>query len=476
MAFLDYFEKRKRTYPQNVKGKFRLIKNISSLIFLTIFFFSPFIRFERAINLPNQAILIDIVHSRAYFFFIKIWPEEAFYFAGLLIFAAVALFFITSLFGRVWCGYSCPQTVWTDLFIKVERFFQGDRNQRIILDRKKSFNKFIRKLATHIVWILISLITGFGFVLYFNDAIETLQNLLNLSLSFNIICWILGVAGMTYIMAGFAREQVCNYMCPYARFQSVMFDNDTLIITYDQKRGEPRQKYKQGETMENRGHCIECQQCVVVCPADIDIRNGLQMECIACGLCVDACDNVMEKIGLPKGLIRYDTQKHMDNPSDGKAKFKLFKARTIYYSLILTIIGSIIIYNLTFKANLDLEIIPTRNPLFVILSNGDIRNSYEIKIYNKSNESKDYSFKIIDLDNLQNQNFQIKVQNLIDINLSDIKVKNDSSKIIKIYVSTNPKNLTNYKNKIKFLLVDNKTSEEVIKESIFITNTISNFK
>lgn len=467
MAFLDYFEKRQRTYPQDVKGKFRKIKNISAYIYLAIFFFFPFIRFERAIDLPNQAILIDIPNSRAYFFFIKIWPEEVFYFAGLLIFAAVALFFVTSLFGRVWCGYSCPQTVWTDLFVKVERLFQGDRNQRIILDRKNSLNKYVRKAATHLVWLLISVITGFGFILYFNDAVQVLQDVMNLELSLNIIYWISGIAGMTYIMAGFAREQVCNYMCPYARFQSVMFDDDTLIITYDEKRGEPRQKYKQGESMENRGHCIKCNQCVVVCPADIDIRDGLQMECIACGLCVDACNEVMEKVGLPKGLIRYDTQNYLMDPTNKKKKFTLLRPRTIYYSLILLVIGSVILYNLTFRPNLDLKIIPTRNPIFVKMSDGDVRNSYEVKIYNKSNYNKEYSLKIIDDLGQESDIFEIKTQSLMDKDLNNIKIKDDSGKSLKIYLTSNPKNLDKSPKKIKFIVTDNKTGEEFEQKTVF---------
>jgi len=187
MKWLNYFEKRHRTYPQDVKGKFRKIKNIANVIFYIIFLGVPFLRFDHGIGLPNQAILVDIVNSRAYFFFIKIWPEEVYYLAGILIFAAIALFFVTSLFGRVWCGYSCPQTVWTDLFIKVERFFQGDRNQRIILDRKNNLNKFIRKTATHIVWILIGLITGFGFVLYFNDAFEVTRNILEFKCQYYLL-------------------------------------------------------------------------------------------------------------------------------------------------------------------------------------------------------------------------------------------------------------------------------------------------
>jgi cytochrome c oxidase accessory protein FixG len=467
MKLLNYFEKRERTYPQDVKGKFRNIKNISSVIYLIIFFLSPFIRWDRGFDLSDQAILIDIVNSRGYFFFIKIWPEEVYYFTGLLVFAATALFFITSLFGRIWCGYSCPQTVWTDLFVKVERFFQGDRNKRIILDRRKSFNKFFRKLATHIVWLIISLITGWGFVIYFNDAFDVTKAIIDLNLSINITGWIFGVAGMTYVMAGFAREQVCNYMCPYARFQSVMFDDETLIVSYDEKRGESRAKYKQGQSMDDRGHCIDCKQCVVVCPQNIDIRNGLQMECIACGLCVDACDQVMKKLALPTGLIRYDTSKQMSEPNNKSLGFRILKPRTFYYGFILSLIAGLLIYTITSKLNLDLKIIPTRNPLFVMMSNGDIRNGYEIKVYNKSNYNKSYKLEISGLDDIK-----IKIQRPTRLDLNNIDVKNDSIKDIKLYLSTHKTTLSaddKGKDKIEFILTDIVGGELISKNSVFIS-------
>lgn len=407
----DLFEAKKRLYPQNVKGRFRKLKWLLNTIFLSIYLFSPFIRFNRGGLAPDQGILIDFTNSRAYFFFIEIWPQEVYYLAGILVIAAIALFFVTSLFGRIWCGYACFQTVWTDIFIAIERLFQGDRNARIILDRKNNFQKFFRKFLTHLSWIIVSLVTGYGFVCYFTDAIIFTKNIFHGEISTTQLGWILGIAGMTYIMAGFAREHVCIYMCPYSRFQSAMFDNNTLIISYDKKRGEPRGKMTHDTDFSKRGHCIDCKQCVVVCPTGIDIRNGLQMECIACGLCVDACDNVMEKIGLPKGLIRYDTLAHLIDPVPEK-KFKILKPRTFFYSAILIVVCGLMLGSLIQKPTVEMAAIPDRNPIFVMLSDGSIRNGYTIKIMNKTHEVKVFSLKISapkeailrsqsDLDNLE---------------------------------------------------------------------------
>ena len=428
--FEEYFTAKKRLYPQSVKGKIRNLKSKLNAFFLTIFFFSPFLRYFRGENNVNQAILIDLPNSRAYFFGIEIWPQEVYYLAGILIIAAVALFFVTSLFGRIWCGYACFQTVWTDIFIYFEKIFQGDRNQRIILDRKNNFQKFWRKSATHICWVIFSLLTGFGFTSYFNDVFV----MINGQISFAAWGWILGVAGMTYIMAGFAREHVCTFMCPYSRFQSAMFDNNTLIISYDERRGEKRGKMPKDKNFTNRGHCIDCKQCVVVCPTGIDIRDGLQMECIACGLCIDACDNVMEKVGLPKGLIRYDTINHLIDPKPEK-KFKIFKFRTFFYSAILLIVGGLMLNSLLTKSTLEIAAIPDRNPLFVKLSNGSIRNGYTIKISNKTSETKSFSLMI-----KSPKEALLRMQNY-DIN--NLEVKSGEVKSFKAFVTLPPEFLEN---------------------------------
>ncbi len=458
-----FFEAKKRLYPQNVKGRFRNLKWLLNTFFLSVYFFFPFIRFNRTGTIPNQAILIDLPNSKAYFFFIEIWPQEVYYLAGILIIAAVTLFFVTSLFGRIWCGYACFQTVWTDIFIALERLFQGDRNDRILLDRKKSFTKFWRKFLTHLSWTIVALLTGYGFVAYFNDAILLTKNIFHGKISLNILGWILGIATMTYVMAGFAREHVCTYMCPYARFQSAMFDKNTLIITYDEKRGENRGKMKQGEDFKNRGHCIDCKQCVVVCPTGIDIRNGLQMECIACGLCVDACDNVMEKIGLPKGLIRYDTLNHLFDPIPEK-KFKILQPRTLFYSTILLVVTTIMLRSLILKPVLETTLIPDRNPMFVTLSDGSIRNGYELKIINKSHQKKTFALKV----STPSQAI-LKIQN---DDLNNLEVAAEDVKTFKIYVIL-PKELATKNDEgrgiIDFVVLDTESKKTEKMTAIFIS-------
>ncbi|MBU6338652.1 MAG: cytochrome c oxidase accessory protein CcoG [Rickettsiales bacterium] len=460
---MELFAARKRLFPQYVKGKFRKIKSILNFIFLSIYLFSPFLRFNRGGDAPNQAILIDFTNSKIYFFAIEIWPQEVYYLMGILIIAAVTLFFVTSLFGRIWCGYACFQTVWTDIFIFLERFFQGDRNDRIILDRKNSFKKFYKKSLTHLSWILVSIITGFGFVCYFNDIFELIKNTISLQFDLAIWGWIFGIATSTYIMAGFAREQVCTYMCPYSRFQSAMFDENTLIITYDEKRGEPRGKFK---SKSNLGDCIDCKQCVVVCPVGIDIRNGLQMECIACGLCIDACDNVMKKIDRPKGLIRYDTEKNLRNP-DIKNRFKLLKPRTFYYAAILIFACSLMSFNLISKSAFEINIIADRNPTFVMLADGNIRNGYTIKIANKTHEKKTFEIKI-----LSPQEAKLKVQSYEGVDAENLPIDQDSVGSFKIYV-TLPKEFLDKnieaQNLISLIIKDKTGIEEKNIEAVFIS-------
>ena len=397
------FAKRRHIYPRDVWGLYRRLKWLAMGVLLAIYYFVPWLRWDRGPHVPDQAILIDMPARRAYFYFIEIWPQEVYYLTGLLILAAVGLFFVTSLFGRIWCGYACPQTVWTDLFIKVEHLFLGDRNARMRLDNAPwSFDKIWRKAATHLIWLLIALCTGGAWVFYFNDAPTLADQIWHLQVPWSVLSWILGLTASTYIMAGFAREQVCTYMCPYARFQSAMFDKDTLIVSYDAERGEPRAPHKTGGSWDGRGDCIDCGLCVAVCPTGIDIRHGLQMECIACGLCVDACNGVMDKVGRPDGLIRYDTANNQTARSAAHKigrKFNdwlhLLRPRTFGYLAILGTVAGLMLVGLLTRTPQELHVIHDRNPLFVQLSAGGVRNNYTVKILNKTHTDIDYSLTVL---------------------------------------------------------------------------------
>lgn len=387
------FAKAPKIYPRRVWGRYRKIKWAAMIALLAIYYLVPWIRWDRGPHLPDQAVLIDMSARKAYFFFIEIWPQEVFFLAGVLIMAAIGLFFATSLFGRVWCGYACPQTVWTDLFVWVERIVQGDRNARMKLDSAPwSLDKLWKKGATHIIWLLIGLVTGGAWVFYFNDAPTLVDHILHLDVPWSILSWIIALTVSTYVMAGFAREQVCTYMCPYARFQSAMFDKDTLIISYDDKRGEPRGKHKQGDSWEGRGDCIDCDSCVVVCPAGIDIRDGLQYRCISCGLCVDACNSVMDKVGRPRGLIRYDTERRMDAAAPVKLDF--MRPRTLIYAGVLSLVAAAMLYGLLTRPTTKVEAQQDRNPLYVNLSDGSVRNRYTLEIANRTREDRRYRLRV----------------------------------------------------------------------------------
>lgn len=449
------FAKQKTIYPRRVWGKYRKLKWLAMVLLLGIYYTVPWLRWDRGPDAPNQAVLIDMNHTRAYFFGIEIWPQEVYYITGILILAAVGLFFVTSMFGRVWCGYACPQTVWTDLFVWVERIVQGDRNARKKLDESPwTFDKIRKKTLTHLIWLLIGVSTGGAWVFYFNDAPTLADQILHFNIPWSVGGWILGLTGSTYLMAGFAREQVCTYMCPYSRFQSAMFDKNTLIIAYDEQRGEPRGKHKAGESWEGHGHCIDCDSCVVVCPMGIDIRHGLQLECIACGLCVDACNNVMEKIGLPKGLIRYDTE--------SKEPFKLIRPRNIWYASIISIVGCLMLYVLLTRSILDLNVIHDRNPLFVTLSDGTIRNGYIVHILNKSHDEKTFSLSVDGLEKAT-----IKVEGSQEVPADSLRVFADSVGQFRVFVAA-PKPGETRKD-ITFTVRDKETNLSEQKSTLFMS-------
>ncbi|MEO1786603.1 MAG: cytochrome c oxidase accessory protein CcoG [Pseudomonadota bacterium] len=386
----DLYAKRAQIYPKLAHGTFRSVKWAVMVIALIVYYGLPWIRWERGAGIPDQAVLADFASEKFYFFFIEIWPQDIHFLAGLMIMAALGLFLVTSVLGRVWCGYACPQTVWTDLYIWVERAFEGDRAARMRLDNAPmSFNKLWRKLGKHTVWLVIAFWTGGAFILYWHDAPTVARGWFTGEAPLSAY-WFAGILTFTtYALAGIMREQLCTYMCPWPRIQGALTDEHALNVTYRYDRGEPRGPHHKGESWEGRGDCIDCKQCVQVCPVGIDIRDGPQLECIHCALCVDACNEIMVRIDRPKGLIAYDTDGAIEARETGQPyKFRLFRARTVLYATLIAAIGSLMLYGLSTKATFEVNLLKDRGPAFVRMSDGSIQNGYTLKLVNKDSTSR----------------------------------------------------------------------------------------
>jgi cytochrome c oxidase accessory protein FixG len=388
----DLYAKRQKIYPKLASGTFRNLKWLVMAVTLGIYYALPWLRWNRGPDLPNQAVLLDMANNRFFFFFLEIWPQEFYYVTGLLVLAALVLFFATSLAGRVWCGYTCPQTVWTDLMVTVERLWQGDRNERIRLDASPwTAAKIFKKTMTHLSWLAIGLATGGALVFYFRDA-PTLAAELVTGTAPPIAYLFLGIFTFTtYLLGGIAREQVCTYMCPWPRIQGAMVDHETLLVSYQPHRGEPRGPHKKGQPWEGRGDCIDCKACVAVCPAGIDIRDGAQLECIQCALCIDACNGIMDKIGRPRNLVTYSTIAQQEAAAIGKsAPLKLIRTRTMLYVVLGALVGAIMLGAYMRRTELELNVLHDRSPPFVRLSDGSVRNGYTVKILNKVHEPRTF--------------------------------------------------------------------------------------
>jgi cytochrome c oxidase accessory protein FixG len=378
-----------KVYPQAVHGTYRRIKWGLLIFCLSVYYFLPFVRWDRGPGLPDQAVMVDMPHRRFYFFFIQLWPQEVYFFTGLLVLAAMTLFLMNALAGRIWCGYLCWQTVWTDLFYAVERWIEGDRRDRIMKDKQGWTFRRLRELALkHFIWLMIAWWTGGAWVLYFADAPTLVKELATLQAPFTAYLWIGILTATTYVFAGHMREQVCLYMCPWPRIQAALTDEWALNVTYKRDRGEPRMSVKKAEAAHLRGElagdCIDCRQCVAVCPTGVDIRNGIQLGCVQCGLCIDACDTVMKEIGRPPRLVGYDTDLNMIRRKAGEPPiYRPIRARTILYTLVICIVGSVMVYALLNRSVATIAALHSRNPLFVTLSDGRIRNDLTVHVSNK---------------------------------------------------------------------------------------------
>jgi cytochrome c oxidase accessory protein FixG len=386
------YQSRVKVYPKLVHGTYRRAKWLVMLITLSIYYGTPWLRWERGAGLPDQAVLLDFPNRRFYFFFLEIWPQEFYYITGLLILAALGLFLVTSVAGRAWCGYACPQTVWTDLFIHVERFFEGDRSARIRLDRGSwTLSRAMRKTGKHAVWLLVGLLTGGAWVFYFADAPTLARQLVEFDAPLFAYVFLGLFTLTTYSFGGIAREQVCIYMCPWPRIQGAMFDESTFLVSYKEDRGERRGPHKKGTSWEGRGDCIDCGQCVAACPMGIDIRNGMQMECIQCALCIDACDEIMDRVERPRGLIGYDTNDNQERRRRGEPqRFNLIRPRTLVYGAVLLAVSGIMLFALLNRPLTEIGVLRDRNPLYVVLSDGSIRNGYDVKIINKAHVARTF--------------------------------------------------------------------------------------
>ena len=385
---VSLYSKRERIQVKATKGRFQAIRNATILGTMGLYLFLPWVRWD-----GQQAVLFDLPGRQFRIFGWTFWPQDFLFLSWTLIIAAFALFFFTVLAGRVYCGYVCPQTTWTRFFQWIEHWCEGDRHSRIKMDHAPwTISKIVRRTSKHILWLILAFLTGLTFVGYFSPITDLSLRILSLGWGGWELFWVAFFTVATYGNAGFMREQVCLYMCPYARFQSVMFDDDTLIVSYDEGRGEPRgrgAKKKQSENSDAPGDCIDCGMCVQVCPTGIDIRDGLQYECITCAACIDACDDVMDHIRKPRGLIRYTT----DNALNGKPSH-ILRPRLLAYGAALLVMSTLFMVSLYNRVPLQVDVLRDRNQLYRTTSSGMIENIYRMEILNKSQTPQRYELEL----------------------------------------------------------------------------------
>lgn len=388
---MDLYQRREKIYTRKIEGFFQRIRLYTGWPLLIGYFLLPWLSWD-----GRQAVWFDLPERKFHILGLVFWPQDFPLLAFLLIIAAFGLFAVTVFAGRVWCGYTCPQTVWTSIFMWIEQRFEGSRNQRMRLDKAPwSLEKLGRKVLKHSGWLFVAFLTGMTFVGYFYPIRELLPDLLTLSAGQWGLLWTIFFTCATYINAGWMREQVCKYMCPYARFQSVMFDQDTLIVSYDPVRGEPRGSRKRDadHRAQGLGDCIDCNLCVQVCPTGIDIRDGLQYECIGCALCIDACNSVMDKMSYPRGLISYTSEHQLQG---GKTHW--LRPRMIGYVLVLSVMVGLFSYRVISRVPLEMTVIRDRNELYVTTMDGDIENIYTLSLVNMEQSMHEFEIVISGID------------------------------------------------------------------------------
>jgi cytochrome c oxidase accessory protein FixG len=399
-AMVSLYAASKKIYPRSVEGIFAYWRWICVVLTQLVFYGLPWFEWG-----TRQAVLFDLTSRRFYIFGLVLYPQDFIYLTGLLVISALALFLFTAVAGRLWCGYACPQTVYSEIFLWIERKIEGDRSARMRLDDADfSLEKLVKKWYKHIIWIFLSIWTGFTFVGYFTPIRELVMEFFLTQMSSWELFWVFFYAFATYGNAGFMREQVCKYMCPYARFQSAMFDNDTLIVTYDAKRGEPRgPRSKSADVVGlNLGACVDCTLCVQVCPTGIDIRDGLQYECIGCGACADVCDTVMDKLGYARGLVRYSTQNALDNQWTPKQIWqRLMRPRIQIYTMILVAVTLGLLVSIGLRTPFKVDVVRDRSTLSRITESGTLENVYRMQIMNAAEIERTFQLAVKGLPGLK---------------------------------------------------------------------------
>jgi cytochrome c oxidase accessory protein FixG len=452
--FVSLYEAQKKIYPRSISGYFTNWRWITLWITQIVFYGVPWLQWGQ-----RQALLLDISTHRFYIFGLILYPQDLIYLAVILIIAALALFLFTAVAGRLWCGFSCPQTVYTKIFLWIESKIEGDRAARIRLDNAKlSVKKVYRKGLKHFVWISFSMWTGFTFLGYFTPIRDLMQGITHFSLSPWETFWICFYGFATYGNAGFLREQVCKYMCPYARFQSAMFDQDTLIVTYDEERGEPRSGRSRNVDAKEKGlgDCIDCSFCVQVCPVGIDIRNGLQYECISCGLCVDACDSVMDKMGYEPGLIRFSTQNGVSQHwSKHEIIQKILRPRVLIYSAVLLSLCIGFAVSLSLRSSFTVDVIRDRGVMSRLVPGGKVENVYRLQITNATEAPQTYRISTTGLEGLS-----VASNRAFTVNAADSRMLPVSLQILDGTISSGS-------HPIRFEIEALGTKEHISEKSIF---------
>jgi cytochrome c oxidase accessory protein FixG len=455
---ISLYEAQQKIYPRSIFGYFTKWRWV--MIWLTQLFFygMPWLQWGQ-----RQALLFDLDAKRFYIFKLVLYPQDLIYLTALLIISALSLFLFTAIAGRLWCGYTCPQTVYTEIFLWIEKQIEGDRAARIKLDGSAiSAKKIFKKLSKHVVWIAFAFWTGFTFVGYFTPIRELWYGISHFTVGSWDTFWVLFYGFATYGNAGFLREQVCKYMCPYARFQSAMFDDDTLIVTYDEARGEPRGGRSRTANTNELGSCIDCSLCVQVCPTGIDIREGLQYECIGCGACADVCDTVMDKMDYPRGLIKYSTQNAITNNwSHNQTLQRIFRPRVLIYAAILGLIITALLVSLWFRASFRVDVVRDRGVMARITDDGMLENIYRLQIMNATENTQHYRLNVTGLDRLK-------------IELEDtethktITVKPAESRWVVVGLEVPDGAIESGSHKIEFKIQSLESKEIVTEKSIFL--------